>query len=145
MATRFANVMGVQAERASQNPQGAVLATVTYDLASQVYTGGADTVQLGGGGFDNRTPTTSTLAALIQSHRRNGKTVALISAMPATDPGRQAAATTNGPALYPQAVAVSGANVTLNLFNAYTAGAAVTCAASPWDAVGQIEVLFTET
>lgn len=144
MATRNANVKGVQVERASQSPQGACLATVSYDLLATAYTGGADTVQLGGGGYDNGTATTLTLAQLIQNHRRNGKTVAIVAATAAVDPGRQGAAT-NGPLLYPQSVATSAGNVTLNLFNAFSSGSAVTTTAAGWDAAGQITVLFTET
>jgi len=142
MATRQANIKGIVF---LAEPLGTTLggtALVSFDLVSTPYTGGADTIQLGGGGTDQGAVTSATLATLMQNRRRDGKTVTIFAASPGPAPGAQAAAT-NGPVLYPQSVAVSAGNVTLNLFSAYTAGSAATTTVAAWDRAGTVTVHFT--
>lgn len=142
MATKQANIKGIVF---LSEPLGTTLggaALVTFDLVGTAYTGGSDTLQIGGGGTDQGVTTSSTLAVLMQNRRRDGKTVTIVAAQPGPAPGSQAAAT-NGPTLYPQSVSASGGNVTLNLFSAYSSGSAVTTTTAAWDRAGSIMVHFT--
>lgn len=141
MATRNANVKGIDFlyEPAGSALEG--LAIVTFDLGQTAYTGGSDTIQIGGGGTENGVTTTATLATMIQNRRRDGKTVTLYGVF-AGPPGRQAAAT-NGPLLYVQSAAVSTGNIaSIVLFSAITSGSAITTAAAYFDAAAAIFVLF---
>jgi hypothetical protein len=146
MATRYATIKGVRvaADCPMGSEKGGVL-IVSFDLAGTVYTGGADTVQLGGGGTDGTLAVGSaTLAALIAAnHTRDGKTYVLYtSGNPNVAPGNQAAAT-NGPLIYAQSAAVSSGNVTLNLFSAPTGGSAITCTAGAWERAMEIVLNYT--
>lgn len=92
----------------------AVNASIQEFAVAEVYLelpicGGADTIQVGGGGSDRGATTTDTLATMIQKTRRDGKTVTLKSAM-LSKPGRQAST-----AFYTSALTVSGGNLTSTL------------------------------
>ncbi|HEY2516960.1 MAG TPA: hypothetical protein VGI39_39080 [Polyangiaceae bacterium] len=144
MATRNANVKGINFLYEPRGSALEFLAVVTFDLLGVVYTGGSDTIQIGGGGFDAGIATTLTLAQLIQNRRRDGKTVTLYGVF-AGPPGRQAAAT-NGPELYVQSAAVSTGNIgSIVLFNAITGGSAITATATGWDAAAAIFVMGQAT
>lgn len=134
MATRFGNVKGIKFLEEPAGADKGGVALVTFDLNSAAYTGGVDTVTLGGSGsFDHGVATTDTLAGMLQKRRRDGKTVTITSVCQGPVPGLQAAAT-NGPAIFPQAQAVSANNVTsVTLHSAPTAGSAITAAASAWE------------
>ena len=143
MATRFGNVKGIKFLEEPLGANRGGIALVSFDMVGGVaYTGGADTAQLGGGGFENGTATTLTLAQMIQNRRRDGRTVVLDAAMAGPAPGAQAAAT-NGPLVNVQTPAVSASNVTLNLFNAATGGAAVTTTTASWDRAATVMVQYT--
>jgi hypothetical protein len=75
MATIYGAIRGIKViqEPVSGGAQGAALISFTVGA----YTAASDNVQLGGGGTYNGSSTSSTLAALIQSARRDGKTVTL--------------------------------------------------------------------
>lgn len=140
MATRQANVLGITDLVEPRGAEKGATALVTFDL-SAAYTGGADTVQLGGGGTDGRQTSTDTLAVMIQKRRRDGKTVTLNSAAFCCA-GYQSVAT-NGPNISTQSTAVSGANVTCNLFSAPTSGSAVTTTTALWEQPVGIVVSYT--
>ena len=143
MATKFANVKSVQILEEPLGSDHGGVARVTFDLLNLAYTGGTDVVQLGGGGQEQAATSTATLVAMIQGRRRDGKTVVLLGALGGPD-GAQAAAT-NGPKICAQTPAVSGANVTLNLFNALTGGAAITTTVATWDRAASLYVTYTAT
>lgn len=147
MATRQANIKAVNVERANENPQGALLVTIAFDLIGTVYTAAADTITIGGGGTENGVSTSSTLATIIQNRRRNTKTIALIAVFAGVDPGRLGSAT-NGPLLYVQNASISGGNVaTVKLFSAFTSGSECTLAAASggWDSAATVHLLCTES
>jgi hypothetical protein len=145
MATKSANVKGIKFMEEPVGADKGGVAMVTYDLTGgTVYTGGADTLQLGGGGFENGVATIATLATMIQNRRRDGKTITVYAAAPGPVPGLQPAAT-NGPTLYAQTVASSAGNVTLNLFSAPTSGSAITTTAASWDRAASVVVYYTAT
>jgi hypothetical protein len=147
MATKYAKVNGVKFDDGPLGPANGGVAVVTFDTA-QVYTGGTDTVSLGGGGYDGQVATTATLAGIMQTRRRDGKTVAItgVSATPTFAPGLQLAAT-NGPAIFATGAATAGGNVTLNLYSTITGtgGANITTAATSLDRDVQILVSYTAT
>ena len=145
MATRTGNVKSIKfIEEPLGSDKGGV-ALVTFDLLNTVFTGGADTITLGGAGTDGGVATTSTLAVLMQNRRRDGRTVTITGVSVASVfPGSQAAAT-NGPSLYVQAAAVSAGNIismTLNTLPG-TGGSAVTTTAAAWDRAAGIVVTYT--
>lgn len=143
MTTRSANVKGIDflAEPLGSDKGG--VAIVTFDLLSTAYTGGSDTIQIGGGGYDGEVATTSTLATIMSNRRRDGKTVTLTGAGGTVAPGAQAAAT-NGPTIYAQAAAVSSGNIiSITLQNAATSGSNVTTTTAAWDRALQIAVTYT--
>lgn len=141
MATKQANVKAIEIVEERRGSENGGLAAITFDLLGLAYTGGTDTVQLGGGGQDESQTTALTLQQIMQNRRRDGKTVTIISAMGGTY-GSQAAAT-NGPKIFTQSVAVSSGNVTLNLFSALTGGSAITTTTASWDTPAEIFVLYT--
>lgn len=141
MATRQANVLSV---RFVDSPMGVTIGSivlVSFDLQGVAYTGGADTVQLGGGGTDSRVATTLTLAQIIAARARDGRTYTIygVSAV-SVAPGNQAAAT-NGPAIYVQSAAISTGNITCNLFSAITAGSAITTTSGAWERAAAIALV----
>jgi hypothetical protein len=144
MATRFATIKGVRvaADSAMGSEKGGIL-IVSFDLAGTVYTGGADTVQLGAGGSDGTLAVGSlTLAQVIaQNHTRDNKTYTLYAGG-CVAPGNQAAAT-NGPLIYAQSVTVTANNVTLNLFSALSAGSAITCTAGAWERAMELALVYS--
>lgn len=144
MATKFATIKGVNTLIEPMGFDRGGVALVSFDLAGTVYTGGTDTVQLGGGGSDGANSTSSTLAVIMgTNHRRDGRTVTIQSvAGVSVFPGNQAAAT-NGPLIFAQSVATSGGNVTLNLFSAITAGSAITTTTGAWERACGIVVVYT--
>lgn len=141
MATRFANILGITDLTEPRGTERTVVALVTFDLNGTAYTGGADTVQLGGGGTDGRQTTALTLAQIIQNRRRDGKTVTIAGG--AAGPAGYQSVATNGPNISAQSVATSGGNVTLNLFSAAVAGSAITTTSAGWEAPMTIAVSYT--
>jgi hypothetical protein len=75
MATIYGSIKGITLHR--ENPGGGTgrVAFVSFELPA--YTASSDNGQLGAGGFDRGAATTATLAAMIQTQRRDGKTVTL--------------------------------------------------------------------
>jgi len=140
MATKFANIKGIKFDEGHLGSERGGVAVITFDCLV-VYTGGTDTIQFGGGGNDEGVVTALSLAAIMQNRRRDGKTVTLYGATSGPIPGLQVGGT-NTTEVDTQTVAVSGANVTANLFNAPTAGAACTTLASAWDRPCSIVVQY---
>ena len=144
MATVFANVMGVRFDDSPLGPNNGGLAVLTIKVPG-AFVAGTDLLQLGGGGFDNGAATTATLAALIATHRRDGKVITLLNAY-GYAPGLQAASAGAVPtAFFAQAGTVAGANLTFaNLFTAATAGTGVSATAlGVNDRAIQLEVGYT--
>lgn len=145
MAVRTANVKGIKFIEEPLGSEKGGVALITFDINGVAFTGGADTITLGGAGFDEGVATTLTLAQIMQNRRRDGKTVTLTgTSIASVFPGNQAAAT-NGPLLYVQACAISGGNlagITLNTVPG-TGGAACTCTATAWERAVGISVTYT--
>jgi len=142
MATKYANIKGIAEV---DDPTGTGLGfcyRVTFDcVGGTVYTGGSDTLSLGGGGTDQGVTTSATLATLIQNRRRDNKTVTIQQAM--SGPAGGQAAATNGPLIYTQSNTVSAGNVTCNLFSAATSGSAITTTSAAWDRAASLYVFCT--
>ena len=145
MATRFATVKGAKFEDSFIDYSSGGIAYVSFDVAGTVYTGGSDTVQLGGGGFDGTLATSATLAVILATnHRRDGRTMTIQGVGSVSWASGNCSLATNGPQVFAQSVATSGGNVTLNLFNAITGGSAITTtAAAPWERACTILVMYT--
>ena len=141
MATKYANIKSVTFNDGHLGPEHGGVAFISFDMLATATTGGTDTVQLGGGGYDEGVATTSTLAALLKARRQDGKTVTIFDAMPGRFTGSQAAAT-NGPEIFLQTVAASGGNVTAVLKTAYTAGSDVSTTVAAWDRACGITVHY---
>lgn len=143
MATRQANLKGVKFLEEPLGSEKGGVALITFDLLNTVFTGGSDTISIGGGGTDAGVTTSSTLAVLMQNRRRDGKTVTITGVAAASVfPGSQAAAT-NGPLIYCQAAATSGGNVTsITLKTATTGGSDVTTTAASWDRAAGIALTY---
>ena len=144
MAVRQANIKGIKVLEEPLGSDKGGVALVTFDLVNTVFTGGADTISLGGGGTDAGVATSATLATLMQNRRRDGRTVTITGVAAASVfPGSQAAAT-NGPAIYAQLAAQAAGNVTsITLNSAATGGSAVTTTAAAWDRACGIAVTYT--
>lgn len=134
MATRYANIKGVKFDDGHLGGDKGGTATIFFDGNSVAFTGGSDTIVLGGAGWVDGVANTSTLAVILANYRRDGKTVTLYHAFPGPVPGYQAAAT-NGPDIYLQGtISVSAGNVIgATLESARTGGSNVTAAASAWE------------
>jgi hypothetical protein len=148
MTVRAANVKGITFLYEALGSALGGIALVTFDLVGVPYTGGSDTITLGGGGYDDEVATTNTLATIMSLRRRDGKTVTL-TGVGAVGPqvGYQLAASANGPLLYVQAATLSGGNVTsITLNTAYTGGSSVTTVStSYWDRPAGIVVTYQAT
>lgn len=148
MATRAANVKGISFLIEPLGSEKGGVCEVTFDLVGVPFTGGADTITLGGGGTDQGVTTTLTLAQIIQNRRRDGKTVTLTASQVPTTvvPGSQAAAT-NGPTFYSQGATVSAGNITSITLNtvAGTGGSAVTTTTAAWDRPLGLIVCYSAT
>jgi hypothetical protein len=144
MATKFANVKSIRFDEFPMGTERGGIATVTFDLSGTVYTGGADTVSLGGGGTDGGVSTSATLASILSTRARDGKayTIQGVAGSPNVAPGNQSVAT-NGPLIYAQSAAVSSSNVTLNLFSLPAGGSAITTTTATWERAAQIAISFT--
>lgn len=149
MATKFGNVKGIKFVEEPRGANRAGVAIISFDITGgAVYTGGADTLQLGSASgsqaYENGVLSTValTVATMLQNRRRDGRTVTLTQAMGGPAPGNQAAAT-NGPLIAAQSVAISSGNVTLNLFSAATGGSAITTTAAAWDIPATVMVQYT--
>ena len=142
MATRNANILGVKFDDYYRGGAYGGVATVDFDLLSAAFTGGTDTIQLGGAGYVNGVANTDTLAVILSKQRRDGKTVTLTGVAPG-GAGSQAAAT-NGPNLFVQAAALSAGNVISATLNTTTptGGSAVTAAASSWELPASLAVAY---
>ena len=140
MAVRAANLKGC---KFLENPVGedkGGVALLTFDLVNTVFTGGADTITIGGAGTDQGVVTALTLATLMQNRRRDGKVVTLTGVAGASvTPGLQA-----GTLLYVQAAAVSAGNIiSMTLNTAATGGAGASSTAAAWDRAAAIAVTYT--
>lgn len=149
MATKFGNVKGIKFLEEPRGANRAGVCLISFDIVGGgVYVGGTDTLQLGSAvasqAYENGLLSSSvlTVATMIQNRRRDGRTVTLTQAMGGPAPGSQAAAT-NGPLIFAQTVAISAGNLTLNLFNAPTAGLAITTTAAQWDYASTLVVQYT--
>lgn len=148
MATRAANMKGITFLWEYIGSVYGGIALVTFDLIGVPFTGGSDTITLGGGGYDDEVATTNTLAVTMQNRRRDGKTVTITSVCSVgPQVGYQAAASSNGPLLYVQGATLSGGNVTsITLNTAYTGGSAVTTVSTGyWDRPAGIVVSYIAT
>lgn len=144
MATRFATVKGAKFDDSFIDYSSGGLAFVSFDIAGTIYTGGSDTVQLGGGGFDGVNATTSTLAVILASlHRRDNRTLTIQGVGTVSFASGNQSTATNGPQIFAQSVATSGGNVTCNLFSAVTGGSAITCTAGAWERACTLIVMYT--
>lgn len=105
MAVVQANILGVTwlSEFAGADKGG--VAIVSFDLNSVAATAG-DTIKLGASGYDDGVATTSTLAAILATRRRDGKTVTLTGVAGTVAPGAQGSTL-----FYPWSAAVSAGNV----------------------------------
>lgn len=143
MATRAGNIKDIVFHEGQLGSEKGGYAVVSFDLVNTVFTGGSDTITLGGGGTDEGASTSLTLAQIMQNRLRNGKTVTLLGTLGGPFPGAQAAAT-NGPNIFPQGQTVSSGNITsITLNTAYTGGSAVTTTAAAWDRAASIIVNYT--
>jgi hypothetical protein len=149
MATKTGNVKGVRFLEEPLGANRAGIALISFDIVGgAVYTGGADTLQLGSAStstaYENGVLSVPalTVATMLQNRRRDGRTVTLVQAMGGPAPGAQAAAT-NGPLIAAQSVAISSGNVTMNLFSAPTGGSAITTTAAAWDRACTVMVEYT--
>lgn len=128
MATVFAAIKGVKISSEFEGPEKGGTAEITFALTG-AYVAGTDTVQLGGGGFDGGVATVATLQSIMQTRRRDGKTITLVGTGGSLAPGQQA-----GVQFYAQvgatALTASAGNLQCNLFNAATAGAGVSATAA---------------
>ena len=144
MAVRNANVKGVKFIESPRGDNKQGIAVVTFDLIATAFTGGSDTITLGGGGTENGVSTSLTLAQMLQNRRRDGRTVTLGQVMGGWA-GRQAGST-NGPDFYVQNAAISTGNVaSATLQSAATGGSNVTTTTSPWDVAATIIVSYNAT
>lgn len=142
MTARAANVVGVKFDDGHLGGTHGGIATISFDLNSVAFTGGADTITMGGTGFVNGVATTDTLGVILSKFRRDGKTVTIYGVMPGPHTGSQAAAT-NGPEIWLQAPAVSANNViSTTLKTAATGGSDVTAAASAWERPASLCVYY---
>jgi len=144
MTVRAGNVKGIKfiEEPRGANRQGTAL--ISFDLVNTPYTGGSDTITLGGGGTENEVATTATVATMLQNRRRDGRTVTISQVMGGPAPGRQLAASLNGPDLYVQGAALSSGNITgITLNTAAIGGSAVTTVTSAWDAAATVLVSYS--
>jgi hypothetical protein len=143
MATRAANVKGIVVLwEYVASAQGGV-ALVTFDLVGVPFTGGSDTITLGGAGYDEEVASTDTLAVMMQKRRRDGKTVTITSVASVGPQAGYQAAATNGPLLYVQSATLSGGNITsITLNTAYTGGSAVTTTTAYWDRPAAVLLTF---
>lgn len=138
LATRSANVKGIVFHDGMAGSLNGGYAVVHFDLLGTAFTGGVDTITLGGGGYDQGVATTSTLVAIMQNRRRDGKTVVLTGAAGQWEQGLQA-----GVSLCPQAAAVSGSNVaSITLNTAPTGGSSQSSTSATWDRAAAIVVSF---
>ena len=150
MATKFGNVKGIKFLEEPRGANRAGVCLITFDIVGgAVYTGGVDLLQLGSAGasqaYENGILSVAPLsvAQMIQNRRRDGRTVTLAQVMGGPAPGAQAAAT-NGPFIYAQAIAISGATLLqLNLFSAPIAGSAITTTTATWDYAASITVQYS--
>lgn len=143
MAVRQANVKGIKFNDGPAGPNNGGFAEVSFDLISTVFTGGADTITLGGGGQEQGVPTTATLLTILQNRRRDGKTVNLTWVGGQVEQGLQA-----GVPLCPQAAAITGANitgVTLNTLPIGGAAASGNAQQAGWDRPATICVGYYTT
>jgi len=133
MTTRPANVKSIEFLSSPRGDDHEAILLVSFDLLASAFTGGSDTITLGGAGYENEVATTSTLATMIANRRRDGRTWTLGQVMGAWC-GRQASAT-NGPDFWAQSAAVSAGNITsIVLMSASTGGSNVTTTTGMWDA-----------
>lgn len=149
MAVKFGNVKGIKFLEEPRGANRAGVAIISFDIVGgAVYTGGADTLQLGSAAvsqaYENGALSTVALlvSTMIQNRRRDGRTVVLTQAMGGPAPGNQASAT-NGPIIHSQAVTISAGVISLNLFNAATGGSAITTTTAQWDFAGTLMVQYT--
>lgn len=141
MATRAGNVKGIKFMESPRGDNKEGIAVITFDLLATAFTGGTDTITLGGAGTENGVATTATVATMLQNRRRDGRTVTLGQVMGGWA-GRQAAAT-NGPDFFVQAPAISSGNITsITLNSAATGGSNVTTTTAAWDAAAAVIVSY---
>lgn len=109
MTTKYAQVLGIfeeeEALQINSSKQEFAWALVSFNAPIGSYSG-ADSLVIGGGGYDRGNATTDSLAVMIQKQRRDGKTVTIKSLMLAR-PGKQA-----GVAFYCSAI-TAGASPTI--------------------------------
>src|SRR5688572_29042838 len=111
MATKFANVLGINWLREGINGRGDAVALVTFGMPA--YTASADNGQLGGGGTLRGASTSDSLVTMLQNSRRDGKTVAL---KPSVQNGLCAESGKQGSTnFFAGTFAVSGSNMTFNV------------------------------
>lgn len=139
MATRAANVKGIKFLEEPRGSEKGGVALVTFDLLGVAFTGGSDTISIGGAGYDRGTSTSDTLATMIQKQRRDGKTVTLTGVAGASvAPGLQGST-----ALYVQSAAVSGGNITSAVLKtAASSGSDVSATSAGWDQPAAIAVTY---
>lgn len=139
MTTRNGNIKGIKFLESPRGPDHEGLLIVTFDLLFTAFTGGTDTIQLGGGGTENGQPTVLTLAQMIANRRRDGRTWTLGQIIGAS-PGRQLSAT-NGPDFWAQSAVLSGGNITsIVLMSAPTGGSNITTTIAAWDAACELQL-----
>lgn len=143
MAARTANVKGIKIIEEPLGSENVGIALVTFDFINQVVTGGADTVTLGGGGFDAGAASTDTLAVMMQKRRRDGKTVTILDfACGFFGQQTQSSVETK---IYPQRASgsVSGGNIIgITLNTAPTAGSSQTANSGAWDSAAGVYVTY---
>lgn len=136
MAVRAANIKGIKFLEEPMGADKSGIALVTFDL-SAAYTASTDSVKIGSGGTDGGATNTSTLAAVIQKRRRDGKTVTLHGAT-SGPPG----ANSEAASIYARDAAVSTADVTLDLDDAPSGGSELTLAVTTWTRAAGVYVMY---
>ena len=135
MTTRPANVKSIEFLASPRGDDHEAILLVSFDLIGMAYTGGSDTITLGGGGYESEQPTTDTIATMIANRRRDGRTWTLGQVMGGWC-GRQATST-NGPDFFAQSASISAGNIVgVVLMSAPSGGFNVTTTMSQggWDA-----------
>ena len=118
MATIYAEIVGIKLIREAPSGGPGRVAFVHFELPA--YAASTDSGKLGAGGYDRGTATTATLAAMIQTQRRDGLTVTL--GMPGSGsntslPTTVGAGSDGTSDFYPAGFAYSSGSVTFNLSN----------------------------
>lgn len=152
MANHFANIKGISLLQAPRGMNNGAIAVVSFDLYGATAWASGDTVELGGGGYNQEVANTASLATIIANRLRNGGSVTLL--------GTSSAAAVAGPitvgyqagtAIYANTTAtpaaVSSGNITgIILATTATGSTPITSlTTAPFDSACAIAVAFVDS